>query len=305
MNEFELIAQYFKSGDGDALLGIGDDAAIIPAGEAPLTIAVDTLVDGRHFPHGSDPASIGHRALAVNLSDLAAMGATPRYCTLALTLPEFDADWLSGFSKAMLALAARYQVQLIGGDTTRGPLTVTVQVIGCQQQPAMRRSGARPGDLIAVSGHPGDAAAGLRRLLQDERPDTTDVLAQRFLFPEPRVALGQQMAGQASAAIDISDGLLADLGHIAAQSRCGAVIDATRLPLSPALLAAHGRAEAEMLALSGGDDYELCFTLPADGDVSQWPLVTVIGHCEQGDGVRVINAHPDTQTEYQGYQHFG
>ncbi|MEM7762927.1 MAG: thiamine-phosphate kinase [Pseudomonadota bacterium] len=306
MNEFEIIRHFFDDPYGDARIAIGDDAAVIePPANVPLSIAVDTLIEGRHFPKDTHAEDIGYRALAVNLSDLAAMAAMPKFYTLALTFPEFDQRWLADFSGAMHALAAEFGMQLIGGDTTRGDLSVTVQVIGYQQRAPITRDGARPGDQIVVSGTLGDAAAGLEFAKSATHSDTvTHWLKQRFLRPTPRVSLGQHLSGIATAAIDVSDGLAADIGHVATASCCRAVIDATRLPLSASLLALFDEDRARRFALVGGDDYELCFTVPADYDVAQLAECTVIGYCEAGDGVQVLDAPAGFVAEESGYQHF-
>ncbi|VAW78114.1 Thiamine-monophosphate kinase, partial [hydrothermal vent metagenome] len=265
-SEFDIIERYFQRSQpmrDDVLLGIGDDAALlrVPAGKQ-LVVAVDTLVAGRHFPKQTSAADIGHKALAVNLSDLAAMGATPAWATLALTLPTADTAWLQAFSSGFFQLADEYAITLIGGDTTRGPLSITVQVHGfVEPGRALQRSTARPGDAVYVSGTLGEAACALQKILADEMPEAA--LLQRLNRPQPRVALGQSLAGLASAAIDISDGLLADLGRLLTASSCGATLWPDRLPCSSALQ--HLPAgQARDCQFNGGDDYELCFTLPED-----------------------------------------
>lgn len=332
MDEFQLIERYFQrqaAQDSGVAVGVGDDGAIVRlAPGRELVVVVDTLVADVHFPADMAPADIGYRALAVNLSDIAAMGAEPAWFTLALTLPTPDADWLDGFSAGLWELADRHGVALIGGDTTRGPLTVSVEVLG--HLPAgtgLLRGGARPGDRVFVSGTPGEAAAGLG--LGAPRNECEHRLRSRFLRPEPRLALGRLLAGRASAAIDVSDGLLADLGHICAASGAGAVIETERLPLSPALLEVAGRGRAAELALTGGDDYELCFTLPADtadeivagirGEVVDAapgngaaalpahavPPVSEIGVMTTEPGIRLRRAGRDVALPAGGYRHFG
>lgn len=270
MNEFELIDRFFRDCGAqrdDVRLGVGDDAALLecPAGEL-LVAAVDTLVCGVHFPVDSPPNSIGHRALAVNLSDLAAMGACPAWGLLALTLPKVDEAWLAAFAAGFNKLARIHNVALVGGDTTSGPLCITVQILGhIPPSQALLRSGGKPGDVLFVSGTPGDAAAGLA--VEQRRLEVTDIqystyLRERFLFPTPRVALGQRLREFASACIDVSDGLLGDAAKLAAASRCGVEIDYRAVPLSAPLLAAVGDERARQLALTGGDDYELCFAVP-------------------------------------------
>ncbi|MBI2799025.1 MAG: thiamine-phosphate kinase [Gammaproteobacteria bacterium] len=268
MDEFTLINQLLRPIAGtrsDVILGIGDDGAVVapPPGE-DLVVVADTLVAGVHFPPQLPAADIGYRAVAVNLSDIAAMGAVPRWATLALTLPVANETWVSQFTQGLGQALREHNVALIGGDTTCGPLTVTVQIIGSVPHGmALTRHGAQPGDAIYVSGTLGDAAAGLRVAQGgDVKSATEQFLADRFVRPTARVALGLALRGIASSCIDISDGLLADLGHIAEQSGCGARVNAAALPLSPALQANLAPDKALMLAATGGDDYELCFTLP-------------------------------------------
>jgi thiamine-monophosphate kinase len=278
LGEFELIERFFRIpaeeariARGDVPLGIGDDAAVLrPPPGRQLVATLDTLVEGRHFVHGSQPQSIGHRALAVNLSDLAAMGAEPAWFLLSLTLPAADEEFLAGFARGMLSLAQRHGVALVGGNTTRGPLNVAVQALGSiDPGTALTRSGGRAGDLLYVSGTPGDAAAGLRLVLDAPAGAALGEahrswLDQRFHYPEPRVELGRALVGLASACIDVSDGLAGDAIRLARASGCGLVLDAGRLRLSPALLAFAGESGARRLALTGGEDYELCFTVPPD-----------------------------------------
>ena len=268
-SEFDLIRTYFSHATGnrgDVLLGIGDDCALLnpPAGRC-LAISIDTLVEGRHFLPEVDPAALGHKALAVNLSDLAAMGAEPAWVTLAITLPTVDEVWLRAFVDGFAQLAAAHDVQLVGGDTTRGPLSITVQVHGFVDPAlALRRSGGRAGDRLFVSGTVGDAALALQRLRDNAAHGTEDAcLLARLDRPTPRVALGRLLTGRANAAIDVSDGLAADLRHICEASGVGARVDLSRLPVSPAVAAACGRGDWHF-ALAGGDDYELLFSVGAD-----------------------------------------
>lgn len=279
LGEFELIERFFRipaedarMARGDVPLGIGDDAAVLTAPPGRQLVAtLDTLVEGRHFVRGSPPHSIGHRALAVNLSDLAAMGADPAWYLLSLTMPAADEEFLGGFAQGMMSLAMRHGVALVGGNTTRGPLNVAVQALGTVAPGmALTRSGGRAGDLLYVSGTPGDAAAGLKLVLDAAAGDALaeaagSWLLRRFHYPEPRVELGRALVGLASACIDVSDGLAGDATRLARASGCGLVIDAERLPLSPALLAFAGKSGARRLALTGGEDYELCFTVPPHG----------------------------------------
>ena len=263
--EFSLIDRYFAqaAAPGRAVLGIGDDCALIASpANTELAISTDTLVSGTHFFPDADAEKLGHKALAVNLSDLAAMGATPRYVTLALTLPNIDEAWLAAFSRGFFALVAEHQVELIGGDTTRGPLSMTLTIFGeLEAGRALRRDGAKAGDEVWVSGTLGGAALALQHLQgQYVLPARNFAIAEeRLLKPMPRIQLGQALLGAATAAIDISDGLLADLGHICERSQLAASIERAAIPLSPALMGV--RADlCEHCALTGGDDYELCFT---------------------------------------------
>jgi thiamine-monophosphate kinase len=324
LGEFELIERYFRKPAeelrkqrGDALLGIGDDAAVLvpPAGQH-LVAALDTLVEGRHFPIGSPPRSIGHRALAVNLSDLAAMGADPAWFLLALTMPGADESFLQDFAGGMLDLAAQHDMALVGGDTTAGPLAISVQALGfIQPGMALRRAGGVPGDLLYVSGAPGEAAAGLKLAMGGAAavldPAGHQRLLDRFHFPEPRIALGRQLRGVASACIDVSDGLAADAGKIALASGCGAVIELERLPLSAPLQAFAGEVGARQLALNGGDDYELCFSIaPARVPELSARLggagcaVTCIGRLVAGEGLRLTDHGRTAVLETAGYDHF-
>lgn len=300
----------------DVRLGIGDDAALLacPPGQL-LVAATDTLVAGVHFPQGSSPASIGHRALAVNLSDLAAMGARPAWALLALTLPAPDPAFLSAFAAGFGALAREHGVALVGGDTTAGPLCITVQLLGfVPTSGGMTRSGGRPGDLLFVSGTPGDAGAGLQvELGRLAGPDAaSEFLRGRFLHPTPRVALGLALRSLASACIDVSDGLLGDAGKLAAASRCGVQIELEDLPLSPALRSVAGEQRAREFALTGGDDYELCFAVPA-GQLArlarelpppQWNY-RQIGVLRETPGAVVTRAGAVTDFSHPGYRHFG
>jgi len=266
ISEFDLIRQYFADATAsrhDVLLGIGDDCALLqpPAGAA-LAVSMDTLVEGRHFLPGSDPESLGHKALAVNLSDLAAMGADPAWATLALTLPGADTAWLGAFMRGFAALAAEYGVQLVGGDTTRGPLSITVQVHGfVDPDSALKRGGGKAGDLLFLSGSIGDAGLALLRAQGAAPSDAEDGhLRERLDRPIPRVTLGRLLAGRASAAIDVSDGLIADLEHVCTASVTGARVNLSSLPLSPAVATECARGNWQP-ALSGGDDYELLFSI--------------------------------------------
>jgi thiamine-monophosphate kinase len=314
LDEFELIARYFSrpSARRDVLLGVGDDAALleVPAGQA-LAAATDTLVEGRHFLPDAPPESVGHQALAVNLSDLAAMGAEPAWALLALSVPQPDTHWLDGFARGFHALAGRAGLALVGGDTVRGPRVVTVQVLGFVPAAlALRRAGARPGDALYVSGTLGDAAAGLELLRGGGAADTDSPLVRRYRFAEPRLALGMALRGVASAAMDVSDGLLGDLGKLCDASGVGAILNLERLPLSPALLASFDAASAERFALGGGDDYELVFTVPTaaaqefETTLGAAGTITRIGEIVAGHGVRCQRAGRTVELGIAGYDHF-
>lgn len=315
--EFALIDRIRARTRGreDVVLGIGDDAALLqPRAGHWLAVTADTLNEGVHFPPETPPADIGWKTLAVNLSDLAAMGATPAWGTLALSLPQAEAAWIDAFADGFFALADAHDWRLVGGDTTRGPLSLSLTAFG--QVPhgqALRRDGAQIGDDVWVSGTLGDAAGALR-LWQRGLLDVTRMapesglehLRQRLLRPTPRVALGIALRGIASAAVDVSDGLLADLGHITARSGVSANLQTVLLPTSLSAQHVLGEAPAREAALRGGDDYELCFTAAAAhagairalSDQLQLPL-TRIGCIAAGEGV-----HPDGITARGGYEHF-
>jgi thiamine-monophosphate kinase len=267
-SEFDLIARFFTRPAPNAVLGVGDDGALLaPSPGAQLVLTTDMLLADRHFFPDADPFLLGHKALAVNLSDLAAMGAVPRWASLSLALPEVNEGWLAEFSRGFFDLAERYNVSLVGGDTTRGPLNLCVTLLGeVPAGRALRRDGARAGDDIWVSGDLGGAALGLCHLLGEVSLGTAeaDSCLGRLHRPEPRVVLGDMLTCVAHAAIDISDGLLADLGHILKRSGVGAVIDFNRLPAHQAVAARLDDAIARRCLLAGGDDYELCFTAPPD-----------------------------------------
>jgi thiamine-monophosphate kinase len=267
--EFALIDRFFRRAPRDPAvrLGVGDDAAVIaPRPGTEIVLSVDMLVEGRHFLRGSDPGRLGHKVLAVNLSDLAAMGATPRFALLAGALPDADSGWLAAFVSGFRALADAYRVELIGGDTTRGPRTFCVTIIGeVARGTAITRSGAQVDDDIYVSGTLGDAALALAALEGRTKVAANKLLSLRahLEMPQPRVSLGKRLRGIASAAIDVSDGLTGDLAHILEASSVGAVVDVARLPRDAALASKLRGGEAELALgclLAGGDDYELCFT---------------------------------------------
>jgi len=318
LGEFDLIDRYFRDAAArrdDVLLGVGDDGALLcPKAGFDLVMVTDTLVEGTHFKAGASPRSIGHRALAVNLSDLAAMGATPAWALLALTLPATEESWIKEFADGFLGLARQHDLALVGGDTTRGPLSVTVQAIGyVPHGRGLRRSGARVGDVVWVSGTLGDAAAGLH--------DSNDYLRQRFDYPRPRIALGESLLEVASAAMDVSDGLLADLAKLTAASGVGATLEIESLPLSKELLGKKGLDEARRLALTGGDDYELLFTMPPArweewqriwaerSAADQSVAITPIGRIDEHQGLRMTLAGKPIEraalgVERSGWDHF-
>ncbi|MGE5338130.1 MAG: thiamine-phosphate kinase [Gemmatimonadota bacterium] len=322
MNEFELIARYFTRPSRERQ-GVGDDCALIDVGDRSLAITCDMLIERRHFFSDADPMSLGHKALAVNLSDLAAAGATPRCFLLALALPRADEAWLQAFSAGMLRLADEFACELIGGDTTRapaweasaGPLTICITALGeVAAGAALSRAGARPGDDIWVSGTLGDAALALALADGAAHADAADrqACAARLERPTPRVRLGEALRGRASAAIDVSDGLLGDLGHIAERSRVGARLRWPELPLSAALLR-QPAALQQRCALAGGDDYELLFCAPlskrreieAAGRAAGVP-VTRIGEVLAGSGIVVLDAEgSNMETPFSGFDHFG
>jgi len=315
----ERIRSLTEQSRDDVKFGIGDDAALlaVPAGQE-LAVAIDTLVEGVHFPGGTAAADIGWKALAVNLSDLAAMGASPAWALLALTLPEPDQTFVEGFAEGFAQLAKPHRLALVGGDTTRGPLSISVAVHGfVAPGKALMRSGAKVGDAVLVTGTLGDAAAGLHALanrfpVDDQRSGARDVLVARLNRPTPQLAAGSALRDLAHACIDISDGLIADLRHICTASGLGAEIDAALMPLSPALMTIYDDASALQFALGGGDDYELCFTVPMNrlanvqSDLSRLGCgVTRIGRIVEGSGVKVRGADGQwLESGQAGWDHF-
>ena len=320
-SEFSLIDRYFAAHGlhrPDVALGIGDDCALlVPHPGQQLVVTMDTLVANVHFFANADPEGLGHKALAVNLSDLAAMGATPAWATLALTLPRADEDWLERFCRGLFALADRYQVQLVGGDTTHGPVTtITIQAHGFVPPGlALRRDGAKPGDGIYITGTPGDAGLALAAAFGKVTvaSEYRDDVRQRLERPEPRITQGLTLRGVASAAIDVSDGLAQDLGHILERSRVGARLEVDRLPLSPALIASLDRDAAIVTALASGDDYELCFTVPPEraaqleAAAAGWECrCTGIGVITDEPGLQLVRADGSVfHLDRSGYDHFG
>lgn len=295
-------------------VGIGDDCAVlnVPHGQQ-LVVSIDTLVEGIHFLPDTPAEQLAWRLLGASVSDLAAMGATPAWLTLALTLPHASEPWVSAFSSALSEASQQYKIQLVGGDTTRGPLTLTAQVHGLVDTgTALLRSGAKSGDLICVTGTLGDSRAGLESLLLDMPAGlATEYLRQRFYRPQPRISTGQLLAAFASSCIDISDGLLGDLNHILEQSGVGAQVNPEVLPLSPELLDFTDKETAQKWALAGGEDFELCFTVPPD----QWAAlqtelqqhevqVTAVGVICEEKGMRYFKAGKWYPVDAQGYKHF-
>ncbi|MEH6567161.1 MAG: thiamine-phosphate kinase [Halopseudomonas sp.] len=324
LDEFALIGRYFRTAqleraaDSAAVaLGIGDDAAVLqPGAGQQLVISTDSLLAGVHFPEQYPPAELGYRALAVAVSDLAAMAATPLAFTLALSLPQVDEPWLQAFSRGLAVAARDFSINLIGGDTTRGPLNLGVTVLGqVARGQAMRRDGARGSDLLCVGGPLGDGAAGLAVVQGSDLPPGLslagqDYLQQRFWRPQPQLALGQLLRGVATAGLDVSDGLLADAEHIAQASGVALHIDAARLPCSEALGSWPELQQLEWM-LRGGDDYVLLFTLPAAAKphISQWRAaghaITIIGSVHAGSGVLLdVGKGYAPLTGERGYQHF-
>ncbi len=318
MTEFDLIKRYFTRPTPSAALGVGDDAALLRSGPGmELAVSTDMLVSGTHFLADADPFLLGHKTLAVNLSDLAAMGAAPRWATLALSLPRADEAWLQRFSAGFFTLADEYGVELVGGDTTRGPLNLCVTIMGeVPEGKALRRSGAQVGDDIWVSGKLGEAALGLAHLQgKIVLPESVRFSCMASLHqPQPRVALGLALRGIANSAIDISDGLLADLGHILECSNVAAEVRYDRLPV-PSLIASSGDEMLELAhhcVLAGGDDYELCFTAPVARRDEAEALATSlglplsrIGKIVSGHGCKVRAADGSVMmAKESGYDHF-
>lgn len=315
LGEFELIRRFFTRQSVKrmgTLLGVGDDCALVrPGPQADLAVTVDTLVEGVHFLPGTDPERLGHKALAVNLSDLAATGAEPAWATLALTLPQAEESWLTGFAKGFLGLAERYGVELIGGDTTRGPLSITVQAMGLVQAgKALRRSTARVGDRVYLTGELGAAGLGLKILLRKtdiEAPEAVAHLEQ----PDPRVLVGLALIGVANACIDVSDGLTADLGHILKMSNVGATLKWSHLPLSASVRRYVEANDDWSMPLQAGDDYELCFTVApeCEGELER-RMATLncpcarIGRIESQPGLRLEKDGQILDLTAIGYQHF-
>jgi len=314
--EFELIARYFTRPAHTAGLGVGDDCALVAAPTGlTLAITTDMLVEGTHFLAGADARKLGHKSLAVNLSDLAAMGADPRWFLLSIALPDEDDAWLAAFSAGMFALADEYRIELIGGDTTRGPRNINITAIGTLPPGyALRRDGASVGDDIWVSGATGDAALGLAHLQGRIRlaKEHAEHCVARLEMPQPRIALGRKLRGIACSAIDVSDGLLADLGHILERSNVGAEVDFESLPRSAAIESCADSTLSRDCVLAGGDDYELVFTAPSSKrDAVSAAAASVgvpaarIGRIVEGNTVALLDAAGKPMpVAHRGYDHF-
>ncbi len=314
-SEFDLIKRFFTRPAPGALLGVGDDAALLaPSPGMALAVSADMLVEGRHFSPQDGPGTVGHKSLAVNLSDMAAMGAQPRWALLSLALPEADEKWLQGFAGGFFGLAEKFGVELVGGDTTRGPRNISVQIIGeVPADEALRRDAAKPGDEIWVSGHLGAAALALAHRQGRVELDPFEAAAclPSLYVPQPRVALGLALRGVAHAAIDISDGLLADLGHILECSGTGAEINFEALPVNEVVRRHLDKEVVRQCVLAGGDDYELCFTAPAErhGEIAalarvlELPLAP-IGHVTVNEGLSVLKDGRLMTLGATGFDHF-
>jgi len=321
LSEFELIRRFFTHRTPRTALGVGDDAALMRVGAGmDLAVSADMLVEGRHFVEDADPFLLGHKSLAVNLSDMAAMGAMPRWATLALALPRVNERWLGAYSRGFLALARKHRVDLVGGDTTRGPLTIGVQIMGeVPRGQALRRDGAKAGDDIWVSGRLGCAAFALAAIAGKVRAPRRErrALEQRLNAPTPRVGLGLQLRKIASSAIDVSDGLLADLGHICERSRVAAVLKWESIPATPFVRSQAQQTDVAVSAiLAGGDDYELCFTAPprrrssvvlaAAAARTEVMLVgRIVRRQKKGPKVEVLDSiGKPLRVRWRGYDHF-
>lgn len=322
IGEFDLIKRYFQQQtqiDDSVQLAIGDDCALVSVPENyQLAITTDTMVENTHFLPSISPEDLAYKAIATNLSDLASMGAQPKWISLALTLPIVNETWLSAFSQSLLNTLQHYNVTLIGGDTTKGNLSITITAQGfVEKGKALCRHQAKMGDLIYVSGTLGDSAAGLQQILKGKSAVNSDdvFLQQRHLRPTPRVELGRALVGIANAAIDLSDGLISDLEHILECSQCGAEIELSQLPLSSSMLNSYERAKAEQFALSGGEDYELCFTVSPEKqteleqalcnlDVPCTCIGKITEKCGQSSPRFLRNGQPVELEPLSGFDHF-
>lgn len=318
MKEFELIKHFFtkqKVKRKDVELGIGDDCAVLaPIENQNIVVTTDTLVAGVHFPFETSPRAIGHKAVAVNLSDIAAMGAKPSWLSLALTLPDVDEAWLNEFCEGVFELCEFYNVELIGGDTTQGPLSITITAQGLTPEGSyLSRSGAKAGDWLYVTGELGDAALALQQITGkvDIEPQFTNIIRNKLDYPKPRVLAGQTLREYASAAIDLSDGLIADLGHICQASNVGANVVLDALPLSTIMRDSLLSEDAIALALSGGDDYELLFTVSEDNKVGMETAmshagtpVTCIGQLNASQTITTTLNNKPIPINTAGFEHF-
>ncbi|AZQ85479.1 thiamine-phosphate kinase [Colwellia sp. Arc7-635] len=318
MKEFELIKRFFSEQAikrKDVVLGIGDDCAIVtPSERQNIAITTDTLVAGVHFPHETSARAIGHKSIAVNLSDLAAMGAEPSWISLAITMPEIDEDWVKEFCAGVFELCEYYNVQLIGGDTTQGPLSITVTAQGLIPiNKHLTRSGAKAGDWVYVTGEIGDAALALKYIFKevDVAAEYRESVQRSLDFPTPRILAGQALRGYASAAIDLSDGIISDLGHICSASKVGANIVLDDLPISNALRDSVDVEDAFEMALVGGDDYELLFTVSEDNKVGMETAlantgntITCIGQINRSEKITTtLNSKP-VAINAKSFEHF-
>lgn len=318
MKEFELIKRFFTEQAikrKDVLLGIGDDCALIsPSERQNIAVTTDTLVAGVHFPHETSARAIGHKSIAVNLSDLAAMGAEPTWISLAITMPEIDTQWIEEFCVGVFELCEFYNVQLIGGDTTQGPLSITVTAQGLTPvDKHITRSGAKAGDWLYVTGEIGDAALALKGINNEVNiaKEYLESIRHSLDFPRPRILAGQALREYASAAIDLSDGLISDLGHICAASKVGANIVLEDLPISNALRDTVGMEEAFEIALVGGDDYELLFTVSEDNRVgmetalaNSGNTITCIGQLNGSEKITTTLDSKAVAINAKSFEHF-
>ncbi len=315
MQEFEVIQQFFTKPTSNTLLGVGDDAALVQVSTGhQLAVSADMSVAGTHFFADAAPYNVGWKSLAVNVSDMAAMGALPKWVTLSISLPNIDQAWLSEFSRGFFACANAFQVDLIGGDTTRGPLNIAVQIMGeIPAGQALKRAGAQAGDDVWVSGRLGSAALGLAHLQGKSllSGEVLDVCLQALHQPQPRVILGLALRGVAHSCIDISDGLLADLGHVLKASNLGARLDLQAIPCLQAFTMRKQETQIQQAVLAGGDDYELCFTAPASARTEIEALagslnlqLSRIGVTTSETGLQVTDGDKLIQTHQQGYNHF-
>jgi thiamine-monophosphate kinase len=318
MKEFDLIKQFFtkqRIKHKEVILGIGDDCAVIaPLANQNIVVTTDTLVAGVHFPLDTPPRAIGHKSVAVNFSDIAAMGAMPSWISLALTLPKVDEDWLSEFCNGVFELCEYYNVELIGGDTTQGPLSITITAQGVIPEGSyLTRSGASKGDWLYVTGDIGDAALALQHIFGKVVVESAsfNAIKNKLDYPKPRVLAGQILREYASSAIDLSDGLIADLGHICQASNVGANVVLDALPLSKILRDSLLIDDAINLALSGGDDYELLFTVAEDNKVGLETAlshagisVTCIGQINASQTISTTLKKKSVSIKTAGFQHF-